>query len=320
MKCLANMAAILLMAAFLVAGCSKSKDNHPTATKTSGNARSSEAAAHSHGTGPNGGIVFDLGSHHAEFLVDHDKQQVTITALGDDEKTPMPIAATGFVLSINETKTADGKTVPPMTVDMQPVDATDGKTATFVGTDPGIANVADFAGTVSGEIDNKPAMGEFDEAAGAGAHGHAHTPHDGVVAVLNAEPGGNAGFVELKLHDDKGDLELWLGKDREMTQPLDITADTVINVSFKDHPGKTANLAVRNNEQNEDEDGKPNLRRGMTNYFIFPGDSGQDPTWLMGKDFRSAVEVTFTADGKTYRSEQFVLVPHTHAEGQGHTH
>ncbi|HEY3394494.1 MAG TPA: hypothetical protein VGK58_17410 [Lacipirellulaceae bacterium] len=318
MKCFISMAAILLMAALCVAGCSKSDDNQTTATKTSRNARSSEAVAHSHGTGPNGGIVFDLGSHHAEFLVDHDEQQVTITILGDDEKTPLPIAATGFVLSINETKTADGKTVPPITVDMQPVDATDGKTATFVGTDPSIANVADFAGTVSGEIDNKPAMGQFDEAASAGAHGHAHTPHDGVVAVLNAVPGGNAGFVELKLHDDKGDLELWLGKDREMTQPLDIPADTVINVSFKDRPGKTATLAVRNNEQNEDEDGKPNLRGGETNYFIFPGDSGQDPTWLMGKDFRSAVDVSFTADGKTYRSEEFVLVPHTHADGHAH--
>jgi hypothetical protein len=318
MKCLKSLAAILLMAALVISGCAKSNGNQLTASKTSGSARSSKAAAHSHGTGPNGGVVFDLGSHHAEFVVDHNKQQVTITILGDDEKTPTRVAATGFVLTINETKTADGKTVPPMTVDMQPVDASGGKATTFVGSDRGIANVADFAGTVSGEINDKPAMGEFDEATGAGAHGHAHTPHDGVVAVLNAQPGGSAGFVELKLHDDKGDLELWLGKDREMTRPLDISADTVINVSFKDRPGKTATLAVRNNEQNEDEDGKPNLRGRKTNYFIFPGDSGQDPTWLMGKQFRSAVVVTFTADGKNYRSEEFVLVPHTHADG--HTH
>jgi hypothetical protein len=46
---------------------------------------------------------------------------------------------------------------------MQAVNATDGKSTTFVGADPGIGNVADFAGTVSGEIDGKPVMGEFKE-------------------------------------------------------------------------------------------------------------------------------------------------------------
>ena len=50
-----------------------------------------------------------------------------------------------------------------MTITMSPVNAMDGKAATFVGTDPGISNVADFVGTVSGEIGGKPAMGEFAE-------------------------------------------------------------------------------------------------------------------------------------------------------------
>jgi hypothetical protein len=107
--------------------------------------------------------VFDLGSHHAEFTVDHPKHQCTILILGDDEKTQLPVVATSFILNIKETKTADGKVVAPMTITMQPVDAKDGKTAKFVGTEPGIGNVADFAGTVTGEIDNKPAMGEFKE-------------------------------------------------------------------------------------------------------------------------------------------------------------
>jgi hypothetical protein len=317
---LRSMAAMLLMAAVWCAGCSKSNDNQPTAANTSRAASEPESGAHSHGAGPNGGIVFDLGSHHAEFLVDHDKQQVTITFLGADEKTPKPIAATGFVLSIDETKTADGKTVPPMTIDMQPVDAASGQASTFVGTDPGIANVADFTGTVSGEIDNKPAMGQFDEGGGASGHGHAHTPHDGVVAAVKDDSGQNAGFVELKLHDDKGDLELWLARDSNISQPFDIPASSTINVSFKDIPGKSATLAVRNTQRNEDEEGTANLRSGMTNYFIFPGDSGQDPSWLMGQQFRSTVQVSFTADGETYRSEEFVLIPHTHADGQGHAH
>jgi hypothetical protein len=206
-----------------------------------------------------------------------------------------------------------------MTIAMLPQDAADGKAATFVGTDPGIGNVADFAGVVTGEIDGKPVSGNFSEA--EGNHGHAHaTPHDGVVAILNDDSNNAAGFVELKLHDDKGDLELWLGKDREMDEPIDVPADTVIRVTFTDLAGKTAELRVRNNQQNEDEDGTANLRNGKTNYFIFPGNSGQDPTWLMGADFRSNVKLTFTVDGKSYASEEFLLVPHTHADGHTHAH
>lgn len=145
---------------FAVAGCSKSE---PSASAPAPGGAAAPVAEHTHGSGPNGGVVFDLGSHHAEFTVDHGKHECTILVLGDDEKTPTPIDATEFVLNIEETKTADGTVVAPMTVTMSPVDATDGKAAKFVGSDPGIGNVADFAGTVSGEIDGKPAMGEFKE-------------------------------------------------------------------------------------------------------------------------------------------------------------
>ena len=55
------------------------------------------------------------------------------------------------------------KAVEAMTITMLPEDAADGKASKFVGTDPGIGNVADFEGTVSGEIDGKPAQGEFKE-------------------------------------------------------------------------------------------------------------------------------------------------------------
>lgn len=305
----------LLVAAMWTTGCAKSEDSKPAATAS----KVTPAAEHTHGAGPNGGVVFDLGSRHAEFTVDHVKQQCTILVLGDDEKTPGPVTATEFVLITDETKTADGTVVPSMTVMMTPSDAADGKAATFVGTDPGIANVADFAGAVTGEIDGKPVAGSFSEVGGGHSHAHA-TPHDGVVAALKSGSGEEVGFAELKLHDDKGDLELWLAKDREITQPLDIPADSVIEVSFLDVPGKSATLRVRNNQQNEDEDGNANLRNGLTNYFIFPGDSGQDPSWLMGAEFKSRVKITFAADGKSYTSDEFVVVPHTHADGHTHSH
>ena len=163
MKCIKTISTSLLILSLCLLGCFRSKDSKPAAADTKGSSSTPAVAEHTHGTGPNGGVVFDLGSHHAEFTVEHGKQQCMILVLGDDEKTPTPIAATEFVLNTNETKTAESKVVPPMTITMKPVDATDGKTAKFVGSDPGIGNVADFAGTVSGEIDSKPAMGEFKE-------------------------------------------------------------------------------------------------------------------------------------------------------------
>lgn len=277
-----------------------------------------QSASHAHGTGPNGGVVFDLGAYHAEFLVDHEAKEFKIVFLGADEKSAAPVGATELIVVTKETKTAEGKAVPTMTVMLAPAEAASGKASTFVGSNPLIANVADFSGSVIGDIDGKPASGEFDEA-GAG-HGHAHAPHDGMVAPLKNANDEVVGFVELKLHDDKGDLELWLAKDREIAQPLDIPANSEIGVAFLDFGDKIATLRVRNNDQNEDEDGKPNLRNGKTNYFIFPGDSGQDPSWLMGAKFKSAVKLSFTLGGQKYTSEEFVLVPHTHADGHSHNH
>jgi G3E family GTPase len=69
---------------------------------------------------------------------------------------------------------------------------------------------------------------------------------------------------------------------------------------------------VRNNDQNEDEDGKANMRDGKTNYFIFPGESGQDPAFLIGEDFRSTTTLTFTSEGNTYTTPPFTAMPHSH--------
>ena len=153
----------LLAGVFAMAGCSE-KTQSPDA-KPEGQAESpaENTSEHAHGTGPNGGVIFDLGKYHAEFTVDHPQETVAILILGDDEKTPTPIDAEELTLSINETTTADGTTVEPMTITLEPEDATDGKASKFVGSDPGIGNVADFEGTVVGKIDGKPSQGEFKE-------------------------------------------------------------------------------------------------------------------------------------------------------------
>lgn len=116
-----------------------------------------------HGKGPNGGVVFDLGALHAEFTVDHDKKQCMVLILGEDEKTPTPVDTKEFIVKTKEAKTKEGKVVPPLTIKLLPVEEKDGKATKFVGTDPGLGNIADFEGTVVGEIDRKGAQGNFKE-------------------------------------------------------------------------------------------------------------------------------------------------------------
>lgn len=143
------------------------------------------------------------------------------------------------------------------------------------------------------------------------SHGHDHTPHEGVLVAFRADQK-ESGFVELKLHDDKGDLELWLTKDKEGKQPFDIALDSVITVTFSRLGPKIVKLKIRNDKENEDEDGKGHIRNKKTNYFIFPGDTKADASFLVGKDFSNAATVTFTSDGVRYTSSPFNLRPHTH--------
>jgi len=141
----------------------------------------------------------------------------------------------------------------------------------------------------------------------------------GLLSVFKAaDAPGRVGFLELKLHDDAGDLELWLYTSAAFTtkrkpgksKPFDVPKETVVTLTFPSHAGKSVTLAVRNMEQNEDEEGNPNMRGGGTNYFVFPGESGQDPEWLMGEKWRGLVRVAFEANGKKYMCDPFVLVPH----------
>lgn len=158
MRGLKHVASMCVGAAMLC-GCTKPASE--PATDAAATPASAESG-HSHGNGPNGGVVFDLGSDHAEFTVDHSRTECQILIL-DADHAPKPVAAEEFVVSIKETRTADGTPVAPMTIFLRPVSPADGKAARFVGADPGFSHVADFEGVVSGEIDGKPALGEFKE-------------------------------------------------------------------------------------------------------------------------------------------------------------
>lgn len=143
-------------------------------------------------------------------------------------------------------------------------------------------------------------------------HGHEHVegPHHGVPATFS---GGDVnGHLELKLHDDKGDLELWLAGDASYATPFDLSLDAAIEIEFVDVEGRKVVLRPRDTSRNEDEDGQPNIRDGATNYFIFPSQEGEDASWLVGKEFQSIVVVRFSRGGQAFVSEEFVLKPHTH--------
>ncbi|MDC0087955.1 hypothetical protein OAI07_00270 [Akkermansiaceae bacterium] len=139
---------------------------------------------------------------------------------------------------------------------------------------------------------------------------HDHTPHLGTLAPFHST-NGQSGFVELKLHDDKGDLELWLTEDKAGKKPFNLPLDTVISVTFLESD-KTVQLLVRNREKNEDESGNPTISDGKTNYFIFPGDTGADPSFLLGKHFSSNTVLSFSSPDSQHATPPFVLRPHTH--------
>ncbi len=264
---------------------------------------------HSHDAA-HGGTLIEASDHSAHFEIVHDGDQgVVMLYLYDGRMKP-----------------ATSKNAPLLNVMArgEPVRITgDGKAPTSEWAFVHDALKDDVKGRFRITMGGKTYTPEFH---GHDDHGHdddhehgsdvhaAHGPHDGTVASFDG------GFVELKLHDDKGDLELWIAKDEGITQPLDISCDATIDVTFVDKGGKVVTLRVRNKDKNEDEDGKPNNRNGMTNYFIFPGDSGADATWLMGAEFEANVKVAFEADGKKRATDAFLLRPHTHGGEHGHGH
>jgi hypothetical protein len=172
----------------------------------------------------------------------------------------------------------------------------------------------------------------------APSHGGILTPlrmTRGDSAKLSGTAGAEvAGFLELKLHDDLGDLEAWLtltsnGQDQAAGRPLDLPAASAqLTATFHApaaHQGRAVHLRVRNGNRNEDEGGNANMRPGqVTNYFIFPGGASDetkgagaaaadDALWLTGESWRGLVSFVFDdeASGAAYACDPFVLVPHS---------
>lgn len=139
-------------------GCdSKQPEKAGTAAAKPAAAEAKHAA---HGTGPHEGAVADWGAgkYHVEFTVDHEKKQATVYVLGSDEKTAAPIKAKDgkILLSINQ---------PAFQVELtaSPEAGETSGASRYVGTNDKLGIVQEFAGSISGEVDGTPYVGEFKE-------------------------------------------------------------------------------------------------------------------------------------------------------------
>ena len=151
-----------LSAVALIAGCNPPPPAAAPAPTATPAPAPSEAPKHAaHGAGPHEGAVADWGggTFHVEFTVDHDKQEATVYVLGGDEKTPTPVKAADGKLLLNIKE-------PSFQVDLvaMPLDGeAEGTASRFVGKHESLGKVREFAGTISGEVEGTPYIGDFKE-------------------------------------------------------------------------------------------------------------------------------------------------------------
>ena len=152
-----------------------------------------------------------------------------------------------------------------------------------------------------------PVIAKLIEATGM-PHIHANEgPNSGFLFPVFENEGKQVGTVEIKLHDDAGDLEVWLTQGGFGGDPWRLSIDSALTLAFPALEKKVT-LGVRDRERNEDESGASTIQDGTTHYFVFPGPREVDASWLMGPDFAAKVELSF----EEATTGSFVLRPHIH--------
>lgn len=186
------------------AGCESKSAAPPKKADTAAKKDGDHPDDGNHGPGPHGGTVIEFGKYHGEFCMDHAKKQATVYILDGGIDKPVPIAAEKLLLSIKQ---------PQFQVDLLPVPQDGdpkGKSSRFVATHENFGKEQEFAGTLSGEIDGKPYLGDFKEEphadhkggknskAPVDAHGRAVAQGDGREAEVYLKPGGLYTEADIK--------------------------------------------------------------------------------------------------------------------------
>ena len=157
----------LALASAMAIGCVSEppKPKKNLATRPPGKSTTSHHAAHE--PGPHGGVVFDLGKYHGEFVLKPGSDEATLFILDDDEKSPTAIGAAQLDVTLKQ---------PPVTIEFKPQPLPgepDGKSSRFVGKHETFAAKQPLEATVIGVIDGKPSEGRFE----ADAAGTPHSKH-----------------------------------------------------------------------------------------------------------------------------------------------
>ncbi len=150
----------LLVASVSAAGCGSPTGGPKVEEKKKDKAAKKDEHDHGHGEhdeGPHGGTIIEFGKYHGEFVVDHAKKTATVYILDGKVKNAEPIAVSQLLLSIKTPAFQTDLQAAPQEGDPK------GKSSRFVGTHENFGKEQEFAGTISGEIDGKPYLGDFKE-------------------------------------------------------------------------------------------------------------------------------------------------------------
>ncbi|MEC8496259.1 MAG: hypothetical protein VXZ39_15125 [Planctomycetota bacterium] len=193
-------------------------------------------------------------------------------------------------------------TIPSNAADRTQAEATLGDLRSLV---EGLAVDQDEEALSSLVLGMHPVIEELMKAVGM-PHVHANEgPKGGFRFPVFGADGVQVGTAEIKLHDDAGDLEVWLTRGGYGGDPWRLPVGRTLALSFPDLE-RDVTLAVRDAERNEDESGAVTVVDGTTDYFVFPGSSDADASWLMGADFAAKVELRV----EEATTGSFVLRPH----------
>jgi hypothetical protein len=147
--------ALLSACLFATSGCSKDKEKHDGSAKNKDQDRK-----HDHpDEGPHKGALVEWGDeeYHVEYTSDRSKGEATAYILGPDAKTAAPIKADKIQLTSKDPAFQSDLKAAPQKEDPA------GKSSVFKGKLPESAKGKKLTGTISGEVEGKPYVGDLKE-------------------------------------------------------------------------------------------------------------------------------------------------------------